>query len=242
MSPKTLRHIIVTIHELYPQDTTELYYHTPFQLLVAVILSAQCTDQQVNKVTKILFDTIVSPKNVLDIGLWKLNTAIESIWLHNVKSKYIYALAQLLENHNYQKQYKKLCKSYQALQIYKKYNYVISDSISELVKLPWVGIKTAKVVWSILYNLPVLAVDTHVHRIVNRIWIVSTTHALQTDQQLTHIIPKDIIKLTHHSMVFFGRYICKAIKPLCSQCPLTKHCSWYRAKNKKQNNKITTKR
>lgn len=224
---KDIRFIINTIHSLYPQQTTELVYQTPFQLMVAVILSAQATDRQVNIVTKSLFLTIRWPQDIIDMWKQNLQKAIKSIGLYHTKAHNIFTLSQTMVSDQYIANCSDNYLHPHAQHIYDKYKYRIPDSIHRLVDLPGVGIKSAKVIWQILYNLPVIAVDTHVHRVCNRVGIVQTQTPQQTDKQLQKIIPPDLVSICHHSIVLFGRYHCKALKPLCYSCPLTSVCTWY---------------
>lgn len=207
-SKKQINSEISKMHEMFPSNKTELLYTTPFQLLVAVILSAQTTDKQVNKVTKSLFKKIRSPDDVLEMWLARFQQSIKSIWLYLSKSKYIFNTAQLLSG-NWD-------------------NYNIPENIEELMKFPWVGIKTAKVIAHVLYDKKVVAVDTHVHRIANRLGWVHTKTPEQTSRLLEWLIYEDNKSIAHHSIILFGRYHCKALKPQCTTCPLQSNCLYYK--------------
>jgi endonuclease-3 len=200
---------LLIIHELFPSNQTELHRETPFQLLVAVILSAQCTDKQVNKVTSRLFQIIKTPQDILNIGEDKLKEYIRSIGFFNAKARNIFKMSwQLLS---------------------KEYWWIIPSELSELVKLAWVGEKTAKVIAHQLYNGQYIAVDTHVHRVCNRLGWVQTKTAEQTSKVIEWLIDQENIYLAHHSLILFGRYHCTAKKPKCETCPLQKVCPYYKS-------------
>lgn len=195
------------LEQLFPNADTELNYETPFQLLIAVMMSAQTTDKQVNKVTDKLFQTIYQPEDVLKMGHAAFEQAIKSVNLYRGKAKHIYQTSELLAA--------------------KKGK--IPETEAELVKLPGVGEKTAKVVLHVLYKKPVIAVDTHVHRVCNRLGIVKTNAPLQTSKLLETTIPNEYKSIAHHCMILFGRYLCTARKPKCSECQLQKLCPYFRS-------------
>ena len=196
------------LEELFPNADTELHFETPFQLLTAVILSAQTTDKQVNKVTDTLYKTIKQPEDVLKMWHKKFENAIKSIWLYKWKAKHIYETSKILVE-NWWK---------------------IPTTEKELIKLPWVWEKTAKVVMYVLYKAPVIAVDTHVHRICNRLGIVKTKTALQTSKILETEIPNQYRTIAHHCMILFWRYHCTARKPKCENCKLQNICLYFKKK------------
>jgi len=200
----TLKPIFAYLQKLFPDAKTELNYSTPFQLLVAVILSAQTTDKQVNKVTNILFQKIKQPKDLIKLWFDDFKTHIKTIGLYNGKAKNIRATANILVK-------KPLPKTLQWLQ-----------------ELPWVGEKTAKVIGQVLYDMPVIAVDTHVHRVCNRLWIVKTNSPLQTSKLLEKVIPNTYKSIAHHCLILFGRYYCTARNPKCETCKLQKICVYYK--------------
>ena len=196
------------LEELFPNADTELHFETPFQLLTAVILSAQTTDKQVNKVTDTLYKTIKQPEDVLKMWHNKFENAIKSIWLYKWKAKHIYETSKILVE-NWWK---------------------IPTTEKELIKLPWVWEKTAKVVMYVLYKAPVIAVDTHVHRICNRLGIVKTKTALQTSKILETKIPNQYRTIAHHCMILFWRYHCTARNPKCENCKLQNICLYFKKK------------
>lgn len=193
------------LDELFPNADTELNYETPFQLLVAVILSAQTTDRQVNKVTDTLFKRIKQPGDVIEMGHKSFENAIKSIGLYKWKAKNIYETSKILLDNG----------------------GTIPKEEKELIKLPWVGEKTAKVVLYVLYKKPVIAVDTHVHRICNRLWIVETKTPLQTSKLLEERIPQKYKYIAHHCIILFWRYHCTARNPKCENCRLASLCLYY---------------
>lgn len=193
------------LEQLFPNADTELNYETPFQLLIAVILSAQTTDKQVNKVTATLFQTIKQPEDVLNLGHPAFEQAIKSIGLYKGKAKNIFQTSKLLIENKGE----------------------IPKTEKELMKLPWVGEKTAKVVLHVLYKKPVIAVDTHVHRVSNRLGIVQTNTPLQTSKLLETRIPNEYKPIAHHTMILFGRYYCTARNPKCDKCQLQRLCLYF---------------
>lgn len=207
--------IFQTLWKQYSDATTELFYTTDFQLLVAVILSAQTTDKQVNKVTAAFFDIIKTPHDLIKIKPEKRETMIAWVNYYKTKAKNIYATAKIL-----------------AEQSWNKKVYTIPNTLSWLMQLPWVGEKTAKVILHVLYEQPVIAVDTHVHRVANRLWLVKTTMPLQTSELLEKVVPKHYKTFAHHALILFGRYHCVARKPKCESCPFTHICVWYKEQQK----------
>jgi len=199
------------LDELFPNADTELHYGTPFQLLTAVILSAQTTDKQVNKVTDGLFKKIRNPEDILKMWHKAFENAIKSIGLYKWKAKHIYETSKILAENG----------------------WIIPKEEKELIKLPWVWEKTAKVVLYVLYNKPVIAVDTHVHRICNRLWIVQTKTPLQTSKLLEERIPQQYKAIAHHCIILFWRYHCTARNPKCDNCHLSTLCLYYSKNYKK---------
>lgn len=199
--------MLETMNKMFPDNKTELSYHTDFQLLCAVILSAQTTDKQVNKVSKTLFQKIKWPQDVIDMGLDSFEQSIRSIWLYRWKAKNIYNLSAILID---------------------KFHGKLPQRFDELITLPWVWEKTAKVVMHVLFGVNVIAVDTHVHRVANRLWFVDTKTAIQTSKLLELLIPDECKWYAHHSMIFFGRYHCMSRSPKCDVCPFISQCKYYK--------------
>lgn len=202
--------IFTYLQELFPVAKTELNYTTDFQLLVAVMLSAQTTDKQVNKTTAKLFQIVKKPKDLVDLWLEQFTETIRSVNLYKTKGRHIFATAQMLV----------------------KQKNKIPETMPELMIFPGVWEKTAKVVLHILYNQWVIAVDTHVHRVANRLWIVKTNSPLQTSKLLEKSIPKQYKDIAHDTIVLFWRYHCTARNPHCWTCKLQNICPWYKKNNK----------
>lgn len=205
MKKDQIEFIFGYLKTLYPDPKTELNYSTSFQLLVAVVLSAQTTDKQVNKVTESLFKKIKKPEDVLNIWFEKLKKSISSVNYFNLKSKYIYETSKEL------------------IRIWK-----IPNDLIELQKLPGIGIKTAKVILHVLYNMPFIAVDTHVHRVSNRLWLAKTKEPEKTSELLEKIVPDNYKPIAHHSLILFWRYVCKARSPMCEKCWLNSICGYFK--------------
>lgn len=225
---------------------TELEYTTPFQLLVAVIMSAQTTDKQVNKVNKQLFRVVERPEDI--VALWESDVGelIKTVGLRKSKtvnlvnmSEMVVELSSRIRLHDHasienQKDIRAQQWQYTSAQeLYSAWWYRIPDSIDEITKLPWVGIKTAKVVLYILYGQRWVAVDTHVHRVMNRLGIVTTKTPEQTSVLLEKIIPDERKDVAHRVIIYFGRYRCMAKKPSCSKCKLQPVCKRYQLEKKK---------
>ena len=226
MTKKEYNELFNKLLEVFPNPNTELNFTTPFQLLIAVMLSAQTTDKQVNIVTNKLFLKIKSPKDVIKLSEEKLAQQISSINYYKMKAKHIKQTAQKLINLTNNEE-KKLTKNEK--ECLNKYWYYLPESINELIKFPWVGEKTAKVILYVRYKHDLIAVDTHVHRVANRLWIVKTSEPLETSREIEKVIPKKRKRIAHHSFILFGRYYCTAKKPKCENCTLQKRCVFYKS-------------
>lgn len=205
--------------EMYPNAHCELVHENPFELVIAVALSAQCTDVLVNKVTAKLFQKYKTPQDYLDVSLEELQQDIRSIGLFRNKAKNIQKLSEML---------------------LRDYDGVVPRDRDELTKLPGVGRKTANVVVSVAYGVPAIAVDTHVERVSKRLGICRWKDSvLQVEETLMKKFPKEEWSVAHHTMIFFGRYHCKAQNPQCATCPLNDLCreGKKRLKTKKEVNK-----
>ena len=190
-----------------PDAETELYYTNPFELLVAVILSAQCTDKRVNLVTPALFTAFPTAEHLATAQPEDIFPFIKSISYPNNKAKHLAGMAQMLVE---------------------KFDGEVPYTIEELVQLPGVGRKTANVIASVVYDLPAMAVDTHVFRVSARLGLtVNAKTPLSTEKQLVKYIPEEDIPLAHHWLILHGRYTCKAKNPECSTCGLQQICSFY---------------
>lgn len=206
---KNIKEIITRLDELFPNAKTELDFNNEFQLLVAIIMSAQTTDKQVNKINKVFFTKFSTPKELFEMWENEIKNNIKTIWLFNAKAKNIFNMSKML------------CEIY---------NEEIPQNLEELQKLPWVWIKTAKVWLSVIKNESYLAVDTHVHRVLNRLWIVKSKTALQTDKIAWEKLKKEDLARLHHTLILFWRYYCTARNPKCPNCVLLDLCP-YKNKN-----------
>lgn len=199
-----IRYCLDTMADMYPEAHCELIHENPFELVIAVALSAQCTDALVNKVTKNLFQKYKIPEDYLSVSLEELQQDIRSIGLYRNKAKNIQKLCQMLLD---------------------DYNGKVPEDRDELTKLPGVGRKTANVVVSVAYGIPAIAVDTHVERVSKRLAICRWKDSvLEVEKTLMKKVPMDEWGVTHHRMIFFGRYHCKAQRPQCEECRLLEVC------------------
>ncbi len=221
MKKSDIHFVFQELSKRYAGSTTELIYHTPFQLLVSVIMSAQTTDKQVNKVTSKFYEKIRWPEDILKLQFEDRESMIQWVNYYKNKAKNIYKMAGVL-----------LGNAKNGDELIKNQWYRIPDTQEELVKLPWVWEKTAKVILQVLHWHHVIAVDTHVHRVTNRLWIVKTKEPLQTSKILEAKVPMEFRWDAHHGLILFGRYHCAARNPKCTDCPFNKICQWYK-KNKK---------
>lgn len=198
---------ILEIMEIFnqrdPDPRCELDYKNAYTLLVAVVLSAQSTDKGVNKATKALFEVADTPQKMLNLGIDKLKKYIKTIGLFNNKAKSIMALSQ---------------------DLVEKYNGEVPHNREALESLAGVGRKTANVVLNVWFNEPALAVDTHVMRISHRLDFSQGKTPLEVERDLLKVLPTNYVKNANHWLVLFGRYICKAQKPNCAECPIAAYC------------------
>ena len=226
MTKKDYDEIFTKLLEVFPNPDTELKFSTPFQLLIAVMLSAQTTDKQVNVVTDKLFLKIKSPEDVIKLSEENLAKQVSSVNYYKMKAKHIKKSAEELIKLANNKEVK-LTKNEK--ECFDKYGYYLPESIEWLTELPWVGEKTAKVILYVRYKHDLIAVDTHVHRVANRLWIVKTSAPLETSKEIEKVIPKKWKRIAHHSLMLFGRYYCMAKKPKCENCVLQKRCKSYKS-------------
>jgi len=190
-----------------PEAETELQYENPYQLLVAVILSAQCTDKRINQITPRLFERYPDPESLSKSTPEEVFSYIRSVSYPNNKSKHLVGMAQKLVA---------------------EFNCIVPSDIEDLQKMPGVGRKTANVIASVIYNAPAMAVDTHVFRVSNRLGLTRNAKTpLAVEKQLVNYLPKDKIHIAHHWLILHGRYVCLARNPKCQICPLTNICKYY---------------
>lgn len=243
MKKSDIHFVFEELHKRYAGATTELVYDTPFQLLVAVIMSAQTTDKQVNKVTAHFFDAIQHPKDILAISPEKWESMIQWVNYYKNKAKNIYKLSEILCANIIYDEYEKNVEKKIPIdtkikkEFIKKRWYRIPNTQEDLITLPGVGEKTAKVILQVLYGQAVIAVDTHVHRVTNRLGIVKTNEPLQTSKILEGKVPAEFRIDAHHGLILFWRYHCTARNPQCGNCPFHNICPWYKKNKKLQKNK-----
>ena len=195
-----------SIHQ--PAAETELHYKSPFHLLIAVILSAQCTDTRVNAITPPLLKKFATPESLAKAKYSEVFEFIKSCSYPNNKSKYLVEMAKTLISH---------------------YNGIVPSDVNELQKIPGVGRKTANVIASVVFKKPVMAVDTNVFRVSARIGLTTNAkNPLEAEKQLVKHIPDEKIPTAHHWLILHGRYICKARKPKCFECGISKICKYYK--------------
>lgn len=203
LSKKAVTQVLDRLEQIYPDAKAALNFSNPFELLIATILSAQCTDVRVNQVTETLFQELQKPEDYLAIGEVALGQKIKSCGFFNAKSKNIIGTCNKIISH---------------------YNGEVPKTMEELTTLPGVGRKTANVVLSVAYGIPGIAVDTHVFRVTNRMGVVDESDVEKTEFSLRERIPKKRWSLAHHLFIFHGRQVCKARKPACEICTLSDIC------------------
>ena len=190
-----------------PDAETELIYNSPYELLVAVILSAQCTDKRVNLVTPTLFKVFPTVEHLASATSDEIFPFIKSISYPNNKAKHLSGMAKMLVSN---------------------FNSEVPSAIEDLIQLPGVGRKTANVIASVVYHQPTMAVDTHVFRVSARIGLTTNAKTpLASERQLIKNLPKNVVPLAHHWLILHGRYVCIASKPKCNECGLTMACKFY---------------
>jgi len=208
MNPSTRRIFFERLREQNPHPRTELNYSTPFELLIAVVLSAQATDVGVNKATARLFPVANTPSAIFALGQAGLEDYIQTIGLYRSKARHVIALCQMLMEHH---------------------NGEVPQSREALEALPGVGRKTANVVLNTAFGQPTMAVDTHIFRVSNRTGLAPGKDVRAVEDRLVKVIPAEFMQDAHHWLILHGRYVCKARKPECGQCVVRDVCD-YRAK------------
>jgi endonuclease-3 len=200
---KRMKEVLRRLKAEYPDSKCSLQYNSPLQLLVATILSAQCTDARVNKVTEKLFRKYPEPKDFAEVSLEQLKSEIYSTGFYNNKAKSIKSMAET---------------------VLKKWNGILPDTLDEMVKLPGVGRKTANVVMGNVFHVPSLVVDTHVTRIANLLGFVKTKDAVRIEKALIKIVEKKDWTLFAHLLIDHGRAVCIANRPKCDKCIIAEYC------------------
>jgi endonuclease-3 len=205
MRPDQRRRIFERLRAANPEPRSELVWRTPYELLVAVVLSAQATDRSVNAATRTLFRVANTPQAMVALGEEKLAEYIRTIGLYRTKAKNIVALSRLLiERHGGQ----------------------VPRSREELEALPGVGRKTANVVLNVAFGEPTVAVDTHIFRVANRTGLAPGKNPLEVEKKLLRVTPPEFLRHAHHWLILHGRYVCTARKPKCPQCPIRDLCEF----------------
>ena len=209
MNKQKRTEIFTRLRDNNPEPTTELEYNSPFELLVAVTLSAQATDVGVNKATSRLFPKANTPEAILALGEEGLKDYIKTIGLFNSKAKHIIQACQILVD---------------------KFDSKVPDNRKDLESLPGVGRKTANVILNTAFGQPTMAVDTHIYRVSNRTKIAPGKTVLEVEKKLLRLVPKEFLQDAHHWLILHGRYVCKARKPMCTKCLIVDLCE-YKDKN-----------
>ena len=205
MNPEKRRKTFERLREANPNPTTELVYRTPFELLVAVMLSAQATDKSVNKATEVLFRDFNTPEQIARLGVAKLESYIKTIGLYRTKAKNVVALAKILvEQHGGE----------------------VPANREALEALPGVGRKTANVVLNTAFGQETMAVDTHIFRVANRTGLAPGKDVLEVEQKLLKFTPPEFLRNAHHWLILHGRYVCLARKPDCPRCLIRDLCEF----------------
>ena len=205
MNPKAVHEIFKRFSQLNPKPTTELIYRDPFELLIAVILSAQATDISVNKATEKLYKIANTPEKILKLGETKLKTYVKTIGLYNSKAKNIMNTCKILVE---------------------QFQSQVPDNREALETLPGVGRKTANVILNTYFGEPVIAVDTHIFRVAQRIGLAKGKTPFEIETQLMKVIPKEYLHDAHHWLILHGRYTCTARKPHCPECIIRDLCEY----------------
>jgi endonuclease III len=217
------RKILAYFEKNRQKAETELQYNNPYELLVAVILSAQCTDKRVNLVTPALFKDYPGPHALAEASPATIYSYIKSISYPNNKARHLAGMA---------------------VKLVTEFNGIVPSKVEELITLPGVGRKTANVIASVVFNQATMAVDTHVFRVSNRLGLTTNSkNPLQSEKQLIKFIPEHLVPKAHHWLILHGRYVCLARTPKCWECPLTLYCKYFKKNNilsEKNKNKIKT--
>ncbi|MDO5028836.1 MAG: endonuclease III [Bacillota bacterium] len=207
LTDQEVKEVLDILDKTYPDARPELDHTNAFEMLLATILSAQCTDVRVNIITKDLFKLVKNPQDVLDLGFDRLSDLIRTCGFFNTKAKNILKTCRILVD---------------------QFDSQVPDNIEDLMTLPGVGRKTANVVVSTCFGQPAIAVDTHVFRVTNRIGLVDEDNVEDTEIRLMERIDRDFWTKAHHIFIFHGRRTCKARNPQCQQCTIRSYCKYYK--------------
>ena len=202
--------ILEQLQRDFPNAQSELNFNNPYELIVAVILSSQCTDKRVNQVTPKLFELAPTPQALADMPLDLLEDTIRSCGFYHNKAKHLKSMAA---------------------DVVSKYGGQVPSNLADLQTLAGVGRKTANVVYAVAFGGQAIAVDTHVFRVANRLGIATATNVLDTEKQLMAVIPQDRWADSHHHILLHGRYVCKAQKPNCAGCSVSQWCRYFKEHN-----------
>lgn len=206
--------VIEWFSESMPIAETELNYENPYQLLVAVILSAQCTDKRINQITPALFNAYPTPESMANSTIDDIFSYIKSVSYPNNKARNLHGMSRTLVE---------------------EFNSEVPSDLTELLRIPGVGRKTANVIRSVIFGQSAMAVDTHVFRVSERIGLTTKSkNPRQTEETLVRYIPSELIGKAHHWLILHGRYVCKARRPDCLNCGLTEMCRYYQKNNKNE--------
>lgn len=204
------KQILEQLQRDFPNAQSELNFNNPYELIVAVILSAQCTDKRVNQVTPKLFELAPTPQALADMPLDLLEDTIRSCGFYHNKAKHLRSMAA---------------------DVVSKYGGQVPSNLADLQTLAGVGRKTANVVYAVAFGGQAIAVDTHVFRVANRLGIATATNVLDTEKQLMAVIPQERWADSHHHILLHGRYVCKAQKPNCAGCSVSRWCRYFKEHN-----------
>lgn len=206
----TTQQILTQLAEDFPNAASELHFNSPYELLVAVILSAQCTDKRVNQITPALFNAAPTPNEMADLPVEQIEQLIRSCGFYHSKAAYLKDMSR---------------------DLVERFGGQVPSGLKDLQSLKGVGRKTANVVYAVAFGGQAIAVDTHVFRVSNRLGITNASNVLDTEKQLMQAIPADKWADSHHYILLHGRYVCKSQRPLCGGCSVKQYCKYYKEHN-----------
>ena len=206
----TTQQILTQLAEDFPNAASELHFNSPYELLVAVILSAQCTDKRVNQITPALFNAAPTPNEMADLPVEQIEQLIRSCGFYHSKAAYLKDMSR---------------------DLVERFGGQVPSGLKDLQSLKGVGRKTANVVYAVAFGGQAIAVDTHDFRVSNRLGITNASNVLDTEKQLMQAIPADKWADSHHYILLHGRYVCKSQRPLCGGCSVKQYCKYYKEHN-----------